>query len=123
MEKYPRFFIFFAYFFGAIAFVGILMEEKKNTLTLFHLWQALILNTSFALLDVIFYLWYVQNTIRALEAGEPNEFFLKSIFFPLPVGITLLFLVGFFAARGKFFKIPIIGQVAVRMSGYAEVQS
>ena len=118
MERYHKFLSFFSYVFGFIALIAMLTDNKRDKLYSFHIWQAFILNIFLAIIGVIFFAIYMPRKILTIEVSLRTNFFLKSLLIPLFLTIFLLVILGIVAFNNKYFKIPLLGDLANKISGY-----
>lgn len=114
MERYHKFLSFFAYVFGFIALIAVLVDDKKNKLYSFHIWQAFLLNTFIATSYVVYIVLYLPQKIPTTEGASRTP-----LFFLLILTLVLLIL-AIIAYNEKYFKIPLIGDLSSKISKYKE---
>jgi uncharacterized membrane protein len=118
MERHHKFLSFLSYIFGFIALVAVLVDNKKNKLYSFHIWQAFLLNVVLAIAGVIYFGLYIPKKILTVDVTLRTEFFLKSFFIPLTLAIIILFVLAIVAYNERYFKIPLIGDLSNKISKY-----
>lgn len=116
MGSYLKFFVFFSYVFGFIALIAVLIDDKKNLLFSFHIWQAFLLNIFLAIIEAVYFVLYIPQKILAIEVASRASFFLKSLSIPLTLSIIILLILAMIAYKEKYFKIPLIGDLANKIS-------
>jgi uncharacterized membrane protein len=108
----------FSYIFGFVSLVAVLVDRKEERLYTFHIYQALFLNLFFLLLLMPFYFYFLPDYILSLDVAVRTSFFLKATLIPVGILTVSLCLLGVMSYLEIKFKIPLIGDLARRASGY-----
>lgn len=117
MEKTQKILVFLSYLFGFIALLAVLLAKKENKLFAFHVWQAFLFNLILAALLAYGYTGFLPAYILSLPVAERTAIFLQAVLIPMGVLIVMLALLGGFAASGRKFRIPLVGQIADKIVG------
>ncbi len=120
MQRYHKVMAFFAYLSGIIALLAILVDDKKNKLYSFHIWQAFLLNIVIAAAAIVVYVWWLPHYILTVDIYQRATFFANITIFPIFVVMLLLIILGVFAAEEKKFYIPLICCLASKISHLEE---
>ncbi len=120
MQRYHKAMVFFAYISGIIALLAILVNDKKNKLYSFHIWQAFLLNIVIAAASIAVYVWWLPRYILTVDIYQRATFFANITLFPIFIVMLLLIILGIFAAKEKKFYLPCIGCLARKISQLEE---
>ena len=118
MTKYNRILSLFSYIFGFISIMAILTDRKDDRLYSFYILQAFFVNLFLILIFLPFYILFLPDYILSLEVHLRTSFFLKATLIPAGFIFTLLPILGIMSYMEIKFQIPLIGNIARKLSRY-----
>ena len=108
----------FSHVLGIIAIIAVLVDRKVDKRYSFYILQALLLNLVCLLLMMPFYFFFLPNYILSLDIAIRTSTFLKLTLIPVSLLYLALIISGVMSYMEIQFKIPFIGDLALKLSGY-----
>jgi uncharacterized membrane protein len=96
--------------------VAILVNDGKNKLYSFHIWQAFLMHITVGVLSAVIYAFILPKYILSLDVSLRTPIFLKLTIIPIVAFMLLIVTLGILAFRGNKFNIPLIGNLADKIS-------
>jgi uncharacterized membrane protein len=118
MERYHKIISFFSYLFGFISLIAVLVNDKKDKVYSFYIWQALLLNLFLGIISALFYGFFIPYYMLSLDAGLRTAFFLTTTLIPVSIIIILLLILGIMSYKEIKFNVPLIGNLAKKITKY-----
>jgi uncharacterized membrane protein len=100
-----------SYIFGWITGLIFFLAERDNKFVRFHAMQSILLSLTFIVLWFIFYVLLIPMLLSGLGG------LLLLMPFVWLLGFALVIVCIVQAATGKWFKLPLIGEIAMKQSG------
>jgi uncharacterized membrane protein len=116
MNKYSKIVIFLSYVFGLISLLAIIVNDKKDKIFTFHIWQAFFLNLIIGIVFVLFGLVILPNYLMSVAIDQRTGVFLWLVLTPTLAIIILLVVLGLLAALGVKLEIPLLAGLAKKIS-------
>lgn len=117
MQRYHKAMVFLSYFVSIIALLAILVDNRKDKLYSFHIWQAFFLNLVIAVAAILIYTLWLPQYMLTLDLYTRTAFFMKVTLIPVSIVNIAMLILGIIAASGVKFKIPLIGHLANKIAG------
>lgn len=116
MTQYCRSMSLFSYLFGFIALCAILVDDKKDKLYSFNIWQAFLLNVLVGMLLTTFYVLFVPDYILSLDVELRTSFLLNVTLITLGIIAVSLLILGIMSYKEMRFNIPLLAPLAKQIS-------
>lgn len=108
----------FSYIFGVVSIMAILTDQKDDRLYSFYIYQAFFLNLFLILVLFPFYVFFLPDYILSLDVHLRTSFFVKATIIPAVIICLVLVTLGLMSYMEIKFQIPLIGNIARKLSGY-----
>lgn len=118
MKRYHKLMSFFSYLFGIVSLIAVIINDKKDKLYSFFIWQAFLLNITLAVAYVIYSMFYLSNKILTIPIDLRVSFSLKATLIPMGIIIVLLLIFGIMSYKEIKFNVPIIGRLAGKITNF-----